>query len=466
MSDSARIVLVSPVADAGSDLGKALGSGFIVSVSTPSQAAMGLPACDAVLLDDRLGRTQLRSILLDVAHHASGASIVVLKSRDHDETASSFIRMGAQDVIDTRRLPEDALRERVSMSIERAHILGITQEAAIHIRSVVEHVSDAVLIVDDARDVVFANPACEDMLRMPIQSLYGAPCPFPFDPDMRTLDFDRPDGTVLRAGVFLHTVNWDGREASMLAMRDLTAEAEIRETLLRARSTAEKTQELKASFLANMSHELRMPLASIIGFAEIIEEGSTDDEMKEFASLIQESGSRLLHSINAVLDMTRLEAGRFEPDPEEVDAAGIIQRSVRLLRPLAAGKGLDLVCHGPESISMVTDALFVERIMNNLVGNAIKFTESGSISVSWSLDGDVLNVSVRDTGIGMAESFLPELFDEFTQESTGRSRSHDGTGLGLAITRKLVERLGGHIEVESQKGKGSTFTVIIPPSES
>jgi PAS domain S-box-containing protein len=380
--------------------------------------------------------------------------------------------MGVQDVLPLTEDGRATFADRLQMAIERARILGITQEAAFHIRSVVEHLSDAILIVDEADRVVFANPAFEDMLGHSIEELYGAPCPFGLPErsgnaaDMHILEWTRPDGTTLNAGVFISTLHWDGRAARMLAMRDLSAEHEVREVLLRARSTAEKTEELKASFLANMSHELRIPLASIIGFAEILAENAADDETREFATLIQESGGRLLRSINAVLDMTRLEAGRYEPVPEDVDVADVIDSAVRLMKPLADEKELELIRSGPSPLMFRTDPLFLERIVNNLVGNAIKFTGTGWVRVTWKTGEGGLTVLVQDTGIGISDAFLPELFDEFTQESTGRGRAYDGTGLGLAITRKLVERLGGTIDVSSQKGTGTSFTVTIPQSES
>lgn len=471
MNDAYDILVVSSAPALASELSVFLDDRFVIHGHSLTDLAGGLPEAHAVLVDESIGSLQLRSVLHDLLTGQSSTAILVVQRSQDVSSHAALVRMGVQDVLPWTEDGRTTFADRLQMAIERARILGITQEAAFHIRTVVEHLSDAVLIVDESDRVVFANPAFEDMLGQPIEALYGAPCPFGLPEhagnaaDMHVLEWTRPDGTTLNAGVFISTLHWDGRAARMLAMRDLSSEYEVREVLLRARSTAEKTEELKASFLANMSHELRIPLASIIGFAEILAENATDDETREFATLIQESGGRLLRSINAVLDMTRLEAGRYEPVPENVDVADVIDSAVRLMKPLADEKQLALIRTGPSPLVFRTDPLFLERIVNNLVGNAIKFTAKGRVSVSWKEVDGQLKVRVEDTGIGISEAFLPELFDEFTQESTGRGRSYDGTGLGLAITRKLVERLSGTIEVVSEKGAGTEFSVNIPESE-
>lgn len=468
MTDAYRILLVTTDDRLAGQVRDRLRTRFDIKVISPADMAAGATAPDAYLLDENLGSSRLRAVIFDVLQGSSGAAILVLKRPESIEGGTPYIRMGVQDVVSVSDDRGSALLDRVQMSIERARILGVMQEAAFHIRSVVEHVSDAILIIDRDHQIVFANPACQDLLGLSFEELYGAECPFGL-PDssispkvMHILDWTRPDGTATHAGVFVSTLRWDGREALMLTMRDLSAEYETREELIRAKSTAEKTEELKASFLANMSHELRVPLASIIGFAEILAENAQDDETREFATLIQESGGRLLRSINAVLDMTRLEAGKYEPVFEHVDIGEVIDSAVRLMKPLADEKNIELVRLGPSTLMFNTDPLFVERIVNNLVGNAIKFTTEGSVSVDWTGNTDGLAMTVKDTGIGISDEFLPALFDEFTQESTGRGRTHDGTGLGLSITYKLVERLGGHIEVASTKHVGTVFNVTLP----
>ena len=219
---------------------------------------------------------------------------------------------------------------------------------------------------------------------------------------------------------------------------------------------------MKSNFLANMSHELRMPLASIIGFAQLIGEGTENPDFQEFAEAIEDSGNRLLTTINAVLEATRLEKQHIDPfiQPVRLDAG--VEEVVANLQPLVGTDRVTLAFQGSGSPVVHADEDFVVRILNNLIGNAAKITDEGSITVSWQEDGEFVRVDVADTGRGISPDFLPFLFDEFSQESIGASRSHEGTGLGLTIVKGLVDLLDGRIEVESTVGEGSVFRVYIP----
>ncbi len=211
-----------------------------------------------------------------------------------------------------------------------------------------------------------------------------------------------------------------------------------------------------------MSHELRMPLASIIGFAQLIEEGIEHSEYKEFSQMIVESGNKLLETINSVLDLTRLDAQVFEVRRTRVSLKDTAREVVDSLQPLLDEKNIPVRISVAGDDTIVADPLAVRRIFNNLVGNAIKFTYEGEITLSLAGLDEVVRCDVSDTGIGIDPEFIPHVFDEFAQESTGRSRTHGGTGLGLAISKRLIESQGGTIQVVSEKGKGSTFTIRFP----
>jgi signal transduction histidine kinase/ActR/RegA family two-component response regulator len=229
--------------------------------------------------------------------------------------------------------------------------------------------------------------------------------------------------------------------------------------LVAARDHAEEMVRLKTAFLTNMSHEIRTPLTGIIGFAQILGE-EIGEEHGEFVNLIEQSGRRLLDTINSVLDLARLESNRMQVSLEPIDLVEEAKRSVKLLAPLAAKKDLwlKLDCKADE-VWLELDSAGLDRIFNNLIGNAIKFTSDGGITVSVRQSADAVELSVQDTGIGMSDKFIPLLFEEFRQESSGADRSHEGSGMGLSITRKLVEIMGGTISVTSKKDVGTTFTV-------
>ena len=230
----------------------------------------------------------------------------------------------------------------------------------------------------------------------------------------------------------------------------------------RAREEAEEAARLKAAILANMSHEIRTPLTAIIGFADILAEEVPPD-LVDHIEAIQTGGTRLLDTLNSVLDLARLDADQAELTPEPLDAVEEVRSSARLLAPLAQRKGLVLrVETDAPTLPVRQSRSALDRVVTNLVGNAIKFTSAGDVRVSIHSADTYFAVRVKDSGVGIAQEFLPALFEPFKQESQGHGRSHEGTGLGLAITKKLVERMGGEIRVWSQKGEGSLFEVALP----
>jgi signal transduction histidine kinase len=241
-------------------------------------------------------------------------------------------------------------------------------------------------------------------------------------------------------------------------------EASLRESeekLQEAEEKAEAMTCLKSSLLTNMSHELRTPLTSIIAHASLLER-KLDGDIRDSAKMIKYGGERLNETLNSLLILAQLEARAFEPSPEDIDLEAVLAQSMEAMHPMARDKGLWLrTTVETDERAFRSDPRCVRHILNSLIGNAIKFTAEGGVSVSIHAEDDLL-IEVSDTGRGMAEDFLGELFEAFTQESSGLTRTHEGAGLGLAITRHLVDTLGGEIEVESKQGVGSVFTVRLP----
>ncbi len=223
-------------------------------------------------------------------------------------------------------------------------------------------------------------------------------------------------------------------------------------------------------FLANMSHELRTPLNSIIGFSEILESADLDDKQKRYAGNIRKSGRLLLELINDILDLAKLEAGRMEVNPEEFSIGEIVSELCDLVRYLALDKNIALIDDFDQDLPVVyQDRVKVRQILTNLLSNAIKFTpEGGRIRVSLTqVNGDSLKLEVHDTGVGISEKDREIIFEKFRQGPAAiggdqLTREVTGTGLGLSIVKELCILLGGNIQLESEVGKGSTFSVTIP----
>ncbi len=270
-----------------------------------------------------------------------------------------------------------------------------------------------------------------------------------------------PDGAGQIFEVESRVVDLDGRARALSLGRDVGARRAYERGLVEAREQAENMARAKSAFLASMSHEIRTPLTAVIGFAEILRD-EVDASSVDLVERIESGGHRLLSTLNSVLDLAQLDAGGHAIRPAPLDAADRVRESVALLRPLAAKAGLRLDVEAPDAAPAVLDAGALDRVLINLIGNAIKFTERGGVTVALDADADDLTLRVVDTGVGIDDAFLPELFAEFRQQSEGDDRTHEGSGLGLAITQRLVELMGGQIEVESERGVGTTFTVVVP----
>jgi signal transduction histidine kinase len=249
------------------------------------------------------------------------------------------------------------------------------------------------------------------------------------------------------------------------------AERRSRDELEKAKLAAESANRAKTEFLANISHELRTPMNGVIGLTDLLLDTKLDEEQRDYAGTVQYSAQSLLVIINDILDFARLDAGKMALSPEPFDLRKSLQEVIALLSAQASAKSLQLELRYPPEIPLRwnADGMRIRQVMTNLVGNAIKFTDRGSVEIAVeyrdrTASDAALCIRVKDTGIGIAPEKLDLIFEKFTQADGSMTRRYGGTGLGLSISKQLVEMMNGTIGVESRLGEGSEFWIRLPLS--
>ncbi len=280
----------------------------------------------------------------------------------------------------------------------------------------------------------------------------------------------RKDGTLFPVRVTVKETRVDDAHFFIGVIQDFTAIQHTQDLLVEAKNKAEQANRLRGEFLANMSHEIRTPMNGILGMTELAMSAGDAKVQKEYLSLARDSASHLLHIINQILDFSKIEAGALELELLTVCPSQLIRHTSRSLEQLAQAKGIELrIVNDPALPDLVwMDPVRVRQVLTNLIGNAIKFTEDGKVTVTSKVHAtanqDVvrIEISVADTGIGFDAMRTDALFSPFTQADGSITRSYGGTGLGLAITRSLVQLMGGDVQATSEQGQGACFTINFP----
>lgn len=378
------------------------------------------------------------------------------------------------------------------------------------LRSLWETTDDTVLIVGTDNRIRFANPAAQQLFGHPPSRLLGGSL-LQLMPERlragheagmrrhlaqgdRRLDWGgtrilglHADGRELPVEIRFARIELDGEPLFVGFLRDigrtLAAERAVQDAqtaleervqartreLQQANARLQELDRLKSEFLAAMSHELRTPLNSILGFAGVLlmeRPGPLNAEQKRQLGFIRSSGQHLNALISDVLDLSRIESGHMGLQPEGGDLVALLHDNAERLRPLADRKGLALRVQAPAALAWHGDRRKLSQVLLNLVGNAVKFTERGEVVLSLQQQpSGPICIEVRDTGPGIPAEQQPLLFQAFRQLDGGLTRHHEGTGLGLHLTRRLLDLMGGRIEVFSQPGQGSRFVVTLPPAQ-
>ncbi|PUE13021.1 hypothetical protein B9Z33_05990 [Limnohabitans sp. T6-20] len=280
----------------------------------------------------------------------------------------------------------------------------------------------------------------------------------------------RHDGSMFPVRLTISETHLENEHFFVGVMQDFTAIQSAQDLLIEAKDKAEQANRMRGEFLANMSHEIRTPMNGIVGMTELALETTSPELQKEYLTLARDSANHLLQIINEILDFSKIEAKALELELLEVSPAQLIRHTVRSLEQLARVKGVSLLLETADDVPELVwmDPVRMRQVLTNLIGNAIKFTDQGSVTVKTEVLSAVddqtvlLRISIIDTGIGFDPERTEALFSPFTQADGSVTRSFGGTGLGLAITRSLLQLMGGYITAEGHPGKGASFVATLP----
>lgn len=284
------------------------------------------------------------------------------------------------------------------------------------------------------------------------------------------LEAIKKDGDIIPVELSLSSINMGGKWNALGIIRDITERKKHETEILSAKRQAEEMNRLKTNFLSTMSHELRTPLNGILGFAEILKSSLNDPEMIDYTEIIMKSSLRLLNTFNLIIDLSVIEANELKVRKNPEDLAQLVDTIQEPYKAEAANKGLSLnVVYKIREAKTSTDQTLFSQALNNLLNNAIKYTQQGGITLSIDQavkdNREYFSISVADTGIGISPKNISMIYDAFRQASEGYNRAFEGSGLGLHITKRYIDLLDGLIELESEPGYGSVFTIFIPKND-
>gem|GEM_PF-2982602 len=493
-----QMVLVSADSEDSVRVRRALdGHGMSVDmlpVATAGELAVALsPLPDVVVAMEDSATLPFCVALRTVQELAPGVPFIVVTDVSDCDRAMQLVADGATDVVWTDRLCRlgismvQASSARRGLMQKDAAVLDLTRyrERSEAIAAAVPGVIfQAHVDIDGRTTFLYVSEYSEELLGMSPSRLRNNAaalfdCIHPEDRERLWTHVQRANGDddvlacevrMLRSGEerWLRFQARSGQQPGLAIwtgfISDITDQIRYEQAMREAMARAEEYNELKLAVLANLSHEIRTPLTAIIGFADLLVSGDTPvDDLPEHASMIRESGDRLQHTLDALLDLARLRSDQNSVQLQKVDVRRLVRCAAEKKGTIARSKDLEFSVVIPDQPVVVNaDATALQRVIDHVIGNALKFTAEGSISVAMHIGQGHVHLEVKDTGLGISPEFLPHVFDEFEQESKGLNRAFNGVGIGLAVSRQLVEAMSGTIRIDSEKGSGTRVGICLP----
>lgn len=439
-----------------------------IAVRTATTLAAGIRLCgmgsiDLIMIDLNLPDSMGIQTLEGVQHAVPEVPIVVITGNDDDLLAADCINRGAQDYLIkghvNRSLPRTlwnlTLRVKAEADLRTAKSRNLDR-----LNRIVNKASDGIIIVDHEGRILFANPAVGELLGHKVQDLQGAEFGFPLAQGSTEISLSLPSGEAMALEMHVEEVEWDETAAYLVFLHDISAYKRILEE-------EKRLTRMKDEVVSSVSHELRTPLHAIKGFLNLLIRGKVPDQATQQEFLTRASGEvdRLTTLLDEVLDVTRLAGGYISPEFKEIDIdVQVVKPTVEALEMMAMERGCSILnLASPLPVIVVSDQRRLRQVLTNLVGNAIKFSQPGMpVVVTTCVEGDRVLIQVSDQGKGIPMESISRLFNRFYQVDGSHIAVSGGAGLGLHISQEIMKSLGGTLSVESELGKGSTFTVTLP----
>ncbi len=404
------------------------------------------------------------------------AVVSVTALRDEHDAIIGYLLIGTDN---TARKLVEAEQQKLDQRL---------RDQQFYTRSLIESHIDALMTTDPVGIITDVNRQMEALTGCTRDELIGAPFKSYFtDPERaeaaiklvlsekKVTDYEltacNRDGKQTVVSYNATTFYDRGRtlQGVFAAARDVTERKRVEAELQQAKAIAESASQTKSDFLASMSHEIRTPMNAIVGIADLLAKTPLSPEQRNYVQIFRRAGDNLLHLVNDILDLSKVEASQLELERTGFSLKDLLEKVREMVVVPADEKGLALVCEIAPDVptDLVGDPTRLRQVLLNLLGNAIKFTEAGEVALRITPDVDssvagALRFTISDTGIGIPDEQLGAVFERFTQADSSTTRKYGGSGLGLTISRRLVELMGGRIWVESSVGKGSVFTFVVP----